>query len=95
MSAHLVVEIEFDPDKDQSNRDKHGVSLADAERMDLDAASVVADERRSYGAVRRQAYGLIDGRLHVRVFTMRGEVMRVISLRKANAREVRRYGRKV
>ena len=95
MSAHLVVEIEFDPDKDQSNRDKHGVSLADAERMDLDAASVVADERRAYGEVRRQAYGLIDGRLHVLVFTMRGEVMRVISLRKANAREVRRYGRKV
>jgi uncharacterized DUF497 family protein len=89
------VEIEFDPDKDQSNRDKHGVSLADAERMDLDAASVVADERRAYGEVRRQAYGLIDGRLHVLVFTMRGEAMRVISLRKANRREVSRYGRKV
>ena len=86
--------LEFDPDKDQSNRDKHGVSLADAARMDLDTAFVLADRRRTYGEVRRQAYGLIDGRLHVLVFTMRGEVMRVISLRKANAREVRRYGQK-
>jgi uncharacterized protein len=86
--------LKFDPDKDQSNRDKHGVSLADAARMDLDTAFVLADRRRAYGEVRRQAYGLIDGRLHVLVFTMRGEVMRVISVRKANAREVRRYGQK-
>jgi uncharacterized protein len=35
---------------------------------------------------------LIGGRLHVLAFTMRGEVLRAISLRKANSREVKRYG---
>jgi uncharacterized DUF497 family protein len=86
------VEIEFDPGKDAINRQKHGLSLADAARLDIAAAFVVPDERRAYGEARLQAYGLIDGRLHVLAFTMRGDVLRAISLRKANSREVKRYG---
>ncbi|MDY3330651.1 MAG: BrnT family toxin [Pelistega sp.] len=35
--------------------------------------------------------GKIRGRLYVLVYTLRNEVMRVISLRKANKREVKRY----
>lgn len=86
------MKIEFDPRKNALNRQKHGVSLADAALLDLEAAFVVPDERRAYGEVRLQAYGLINGRLHVLAFTMRGDVLRAISLRKANAREVKRYG---
>ena len=86
------MKIECDPRKDATNRQKHGVSLADAALLDLEAAFVVPDERRAYGEVRLQAYGLINGRLYVLAFTMRGDVLRAISLRKANAREVKRYG---
>ena len=71
----LVVEIDFDPAKDNINRQKHGVSLADAARMDIDTAFVVPDERYAYGEARFQAYGLIGGRLHVLAFTMRGCVL--------------------
>jgi uncharacterized DUF497 family protein len=85
------VRIEFDPDKDAINRQKHGLSLADAERVDLGAAAIDADLRYAYGEDRFQALGLIGGRLHMLVFTMRGDVLRVISLRKANPREVRRH----
>lgn len=60
--------------------------------MDVEAAFIVPDERRAYGEARLQAYGLIAGRLHVLAFTMRGDVLRAISLRKANSREVKRYG---
>ena len=85
--------VEFDSAKDLSNREKHGLSLAAAEAMDFDTALVVADERTEYGEARYQAAGMIGGRLHVLAFTMRGEVLRAISLRKANARERRRYER--
>jgi len=88
------VEIEFDPDKDAANRRKHGLSLADAGRMDLGTAAIDPDRRYAYGEDRFQALGLIDGRLHLLVFTMRGEVLRAISLRKANPREVKRYDEK-
>lgn len=46
------------------------------------------------GEDRFQAHGLIDGRLHVLVFTMRSDVLRAISLRKAHPREVKRYDEK-
>ena len=85
------MKIEFDPDKNAINQQKHGLSLADAERMDLGTAAIDADLRYAYGEGRFQALGLIGGRLHMLVFTMRGDVLRVISLRKANPREVRRY----
>jgi uncharacterized protein len=90
----LVVRIEFDPDKDQENQRKHGISLAEAARMDLAAASTEPDERYDYGETRYRACGPIDGRLHMLVFTMRGDVPRAISLRRANAREVRHHDRK-
>lgn len=85
------MEFEFDPRKDGTNREKHGLSLAQAARMDLDAAQIVTDDRRSYGEARYRAVGFIDDRLCVMIFTMRGLTMRVISLRKANERERRNY----
>ena len=63
--------IEFDPDKDVINRDKHGRSLADAALLEIDTAFIVPDEHRDYHEMRFQAYGLIEGRLHVLAFTVR------------------------
>ena len=85
------MKIEFDPDKDAINRAKHGLSLAEAAKIDLETAAVIPDDRYAYGEARFRAYGRIDGRLHMLAFTMRGNVLRAISLRKANATEVRRY----
>ena len=86
--------IEFDPDKDVINRDKHGRSRADSALLEIDTAFIVPDEHRDYQEMRFQAYGLIEGRLHVLAFTVRGDVLRAISLRKANSREEKRYGGK-
>lgn len=87
-------EIEFDAEKDADNRAKHGLSLAEA--ADLDWAGMVSfvDLRRDYGETRIQGYAELGGRLHMVAFTERSGARRVISLRKANSREVRRYARK-
>ena len=85
--------IEFDSEKDRANRRKHGLSLAAAAEMDLLAALVIPDERRDYGEARFRAYGRIGGRLHLLAFTMRGDTLRAISLRRANATEIRRHGK--
>jgi len=85
------VKIEFDPDKDDINRAKHGISLAVAADMDLAAALIEPDQRHPYGEARFQAIGPIAGRLHLLIFTMRGDTVRAISMRKANARERKRY----
>ena len=84
---------EFDPAKDESNFDKHGLSLADADGFEWDTAVVHEDTRMQYPEPRHQAIGYIDDRLHVMVFCLRADSVRVISLRKANKREENRYAK--
>jgi uncharacterized DUF497 family protein len=92
-----AVLIEFDPLKDAANIAKHGVSLRDAERFDWDTALEREDDRFDYGEVRFVAIGLIDGRLHVMVFTegSQDHAVRVISLRPAEKHEKRFYNGQV
>ena len=88
----MTMKIVFDEQKDRTNREKHGVSLALAAAIDFEAALVIPDTRFDYGEKRYWAVAPIDGRLHILAFTMRGSTLRAISLRKANARERKRYG---
>lgn len=83
----------FAPGKEAINRAKHGVAFAAAEDFDWTSALVAEDLRKDYGEQRFVALGKIGSRIHVMVFTQRGEKVWLISLRKANAREVRRYGK--
>lgn len=83
--------IEFDTAKDRANRAKHGISLAAAESFEWDSAVIDPDTRFEYGEERFQGLGLIGNRVHTVVFTVRGDSIRIISLRKANKREEKRY----
>ena len=81
----------FDPAKDAVNRTKHGVSLALAEILFAGPHTTTTDDRFDYGEVRQIAFGVIGGRFFVCVYVDRMAERRVISLRKANKREVKRY----
>ncbi|MFC0695865.1 BrnT family toxin [Paraburkholderia humisilvae] len=85
------MEVEFDPAKDAANQKKHGIPLSLAESFEWDAAQVKVDDRFDYPETRMVAIGPIGDRIHVIVYAMRGEALRVISLRKANRREVLKY----
>jgi len=52
------------------------------------------DDRFNYSEVRWTALGFIGNRLHVLTYTVRGENIRLISLRKANKREREYYEEK-
>ena len=81
----------FDPAKDNGNLAKHGLSLGEAQSFEWETAMVLEDTRKQYPEPRFRATGYIGIRLHVLVFCLRDEVVRVISLRKVNAREVKDY----
>ena len=85
------MEITFDPAKNEQNVAFRGISFDSVVRFDWDTALVGRDDRVNYGEDRFIALGQIDGRLHVLVFTPRDGAIRVISLRKANKREIKRY----
>lgn len=89
----MAATVEWDEAKRAENLAGRGIDFADATRLDWSTAQIVTDDRRDYGEERLMARGLIDGRLHILVFTLRGDALRVISLRKANGREQARYVR--
>ena len=64
------------------------------ERLEWGTALVTEDVRTDYGETRLQVLAFMDGRLYAAVVTPRGEDLRVISFRKANRKEVMRYGNK-
>ena len=80
---------EWDEDKRRENREKHGVDFSAVFDFDWNTAASAEDLRS--GEVRIVASGYIGERLHVIVYTERGDSTRIISLRKANPREVKRY----
>jgi uncharacterized DUF497 family protein len=85
------MDIEFDPAKNQANIDKHGVSLEMAGHIEWSNVLCMPDARRDYGEVREIGFAVIGQRLYVVVFVQRGQTMRIVSLRKANSREVKAY----
>ena len=85
------MQITFDPSKNRQNLEKHGVSLADAVALEWDTLIAMPDRRKDYGEQRFIGFVLKEDRLFCIVFTDRGDKRRLISLRKANAREVERY----
>jgi uncharacterized DUF497 family protein len=87
------VHIVFDPEKDATNLSMHGVSLSAGAQLDCDAALAWIDDRADYGELRIVALAPIGDRLFFVVFVDRDEGRRIISLRKANRREVNHYVR--
>ena len=80
--------FEWDDTKRQANLVKHGTDFAAIDAFDWETALIESDTRHEER--RWVAIGYIGSRLHVVVYAMRGTRRRIISLRKANAREVRK-----
>lgn len=74
-----------------ANQTKHGVSLSVAGELDWEAALVWIDDRLEYGEMRMIALAPKTEILYCVAFVDRGEARRVISLRRANRREVKHY----
>jgi uncharacterized DUF497 family protein len=84
-------DVSFDSAKNERNIASRGISFEVAEQFEWNTALIAEDLRKEYGEPRFQALGFILGRLHAMVFTPRAGKVHVISLRKANQREMRRY----
>ena len=85
------METEFDPEKDAANLAKHGVSLILGVVVLENCIGEIADDRRDYGEVRINAFGLAGERLFVCTYTMRNGTHRLISVRKASRQEQRTW----
>lgn len=85
------MKIEFDPAKSAKNHSERDLPFDAAADFDFASAILWEDARFDYPETRIIALGFIAARLHVLCFTAIPGGIRVISLRKANKREVTRY----
>lgn len=88
-----MTRVGFDRAKNASNLASRGLSFELVEQMEWATALMQEDTRKAYGERRFQVLGFIGERLHAVVFTPREGKVHVISLRKANSREVKRYAK--
>lgn len=87
------MKIEFDPQKNAANFEKHGLRFEDAEiLLDWDTAIFKNDLRKDYGEVRTNAFVTgWDGKPYNVVLTRRKNTIRLISFRRAGERERKYY----
>jgi hypothetical protein len=90
-----TVRIEFDPLKSAGNEAKRLLPFERAADFEWPDAMIIPDDRNDYPESRFIAIGYLDARLHVLCFAPIEGGIRVISLRKANMREARKYGRPI
>ena len=87
--------LSYDPNKNKRNIKLRGLSFERVTDLDWDNAWIYEDERNEYNEIRFIAYSMLDKRLHFVCFTETKDGIRVISFRKANSREVKRYEQEI
>ena len=86
----IHVEISCDPAKRARTLRERGLDSYDAAQAFAGRTLTLADDRRDYGEARFQTYGILDDRIVMIVWTPRGEIRHVISMRHCHDREARR-----
>ena len=85
------MDLEFDPAKSAKNELERGLPFSAAVALFDGPLLEWEDRRRDYGETRINALGEIEGRVFFVTFARREESIRIISFRKANSRETKRY----
>ena len=81
------MEFEWDPAKSAATERQRGIDFDRAAEIFLGKRVEWADDRKHYGEPRIRAVGESAGELLHVVYTERGEVIRIISARRANRKE--------
>ncbi len=85
------MKITCDPAKRETTLSERGLDFDDVPHIFAGPVVTSEDERQDYGESRFVTFGLLFGRMAAVVWTLRGDVRRIISLRYANEREINRY----
>lgn len=81
--------ITYDPAKQAKTLQERGLDMGRANEVFAGPTLTRVDDRQDYGELRFATAGWLDGRIVLLVWTQRGTARRVISMRKANGREIK------
>lgn len=84
--------FEWDENKSQKCLKERGFDFSVVYDFDFATAVIFKDERKNYGEPRYRAFNMIENRGYFVIFTLRTSKIRIISVRKANKREMKKHG---
>lgn len=84
--------FEWDPEKSEANKAKHGIDFAEAQTL-WDGTTVEVPAKIIGDEVRVAVIGAIKGKVWIAIVTLRGENIRIISCRRAQPKEEKLYGK--
>ena len=84
------MEFEYDPEKSETNQSKHGIDFNRAQFLWSDEERVVVPAR-STTEPREAIIAELDGTLWTAIYTLRGDVIRIISVRRSRDEERKGY----
>ena len=86
------MEFEWNENKNQKNKEKHGFGFEEAKDVFKDKKRLeLKDERKDYGEDRWKVIGVIFGAIITVIYTMRSAIIRIISARTASRKEREKY----
>jgi hypothetical protein len=83
--------IEFDNTKREITLFTRGLDMARANEVFDKSHLDQIDVRKDYGEARIRTFGYLDKRPVFIIWTYRGNIRRIISMRRANEREIQKY----
>lgn len=89
------MQLTYDPEKRAKTLGERGLDFEDAVEVFAGSAFDLVDDRKDYGEPRWITFGLLNDRMVVIVWTPRGKGRHIISMRKANDREKKRYRKRL
>jgi len=85
------MKITCDPNKREITMSDRGIDFTDAALVFSGTTLDFQDDRKDYGEPRIISVGYLQNRMMVVVWTPRGDSRHIISMRKANEREQKRF----
>lgn len=89
------MEVSYDPEKRAKTLAERGLDFKDAVHVFAGTAVTIEDDRQDYGEKRFQTMGWLNKRLVMVVWTERGVARHIISMRKCNDREEKKFRARV
>lgn len=90
------MQIGYDPQKNERNIIERGLPFDDVVFLDWEQALIRLDDRKDYGEIRYNAFAIgEDGKPYCVTFTFRGEIIWIISFRRAREKERKLYAKKL
>lgn len=88
------MQFSCDPNKSRANFFKHGIVLKFAQYLEWANEIIWQDVRHNYNEVCMSGLVPLEGKIYAVVYVLRAASTRMISLRKANNREIQPYEKK-